>query len=61
MAAIYPEGGTQMNVHVPEPVKYGLAVSAAQRRLSRSQLVTTILEDWLKARGEMPKPEEVPA
>ncbi len=61
MPAIYPEGGTQMNVHVPDTVKYGLAVAAAQRRLSRSQLVTTILEDWLKAHSELPKPEEVPA
>ncbi len=50
-----------MNVHVPDSLKYGLTVAAAQRRLSRSQLITTILEDWLKARGELPKPKEVPA
>ncbi len=61
MPAIYPDGSALMNVNIMDLVAYGLQVAAAKRRLSRSQLVNMICEDWLNAKGELPKPEEVPA
>ena len=51
---LYPEGGAEMNVYVPGPVKVGLRVVAHRQRQSVSQLDTVILEDYLRRRGELP-------
>ena len=60
MPGIYPEGVEQMSVSAPRTVSYGLAMAAAKRRLSRSQLVVTLCEEWLKTEGELPKVEDIP-
>lgn len=60
MPGIYPEGADQMTVNVPRTVSYGMAVAAARRRLSRSQLVATVCEKWLEAEGELPRTEDIP-
>lgn len=52
--ALYPEGATQMNVHIPIPVRDGLRIAAQRQRQSVSQLVSIVLEDWLRRRGELP-------
>lgn len=56
-STMYPEGSTHMNAMVPTTVKRGVQVVARKRRQSVSQVVTVILEDYLKERGELPKPE----
>lgn len=52
--SLYPEGGTEMNVYVPVTVRDGLRAVAQRQRQSVSQLVTVILEDYLRRRGELP-------
>ena len=56
---LYPEGGIEMNVYVPVTVRDGLRTVAGHQRprQSVSQLVTMIVEDWLRRRGELPMPE----
>jgi hypothetical protein len=54
---LYPEGSAQMNVVVPAPVKERLHMIAERRRLSVSQLVTSIISDWLEEHGHLPTRE----
>lgn len=56
---MYPNGRAQLNAIVPPNVKEGMARAAVQQRLSTSQLVAVILEDWLARRGELREREEV--
>ncbi len=58
---LYPEGGIEMNIYVPVTVRDGLRVVAQRQRLSVSQLATSILEDALRRRGELPVGEKVTA
>jgi len=57
---LYPEGSAQMNVILPAPVKERLQVIAERRRVSASQLVTTILSRWLEEQGHLPTREREP-
>ena len=57
-AVLYPEGRTTMNVVVSVPVKEGLRSVAQRQRQSVSQVVSIILEDYLRRRGELPAREE---
>lgn len=64
--ALYPEGLEQLSVTVPTPIKAALRIVATRQRQSVSQLVTVILEDYLRRRGELPlvaagDSKEVPA
>ena len=56
--SLYPDGSLTMNVVVAASVKQGIFRAAQERRLSASQLVTVILEDWLMRRGELREREE---
>lgn len=58
---MYPEGSDHLNLIVPIPVKAGLRTVAGRQRQSMSQIVSVVLEDWLRRRGELPQPEEVTA
>lgn len=51
---LYPEGAEQLTAMLPRPVKQGIRIVALRQRQSISQLVTVILEDWLRRRGELP-------
>lgn len=57
----YPDGRKQLNVIVPTQVKDRLDVLAQEQGQSTSQVVTRILSDWLRGRGELPDAEKVPA
>ncbi len=57
-SVMYPEGSEQLNAIVPENVKRGIAVMAAKRRLSMSQIVAIVLEDWLRDHNALPEPAE---
>jgi len=58
-SAMYPEGSTTMTVALPVPLKAGLQRMAGRQRQSVSQIVTVILEDYLRRRGELAQPEPV--
>lgn len=51
---LYPEGATQMNVHIPISLKVVVQESAARQHLSASQVVRIALETYLGQRGELP-------
>ena len=55
---LYPEGAEQLNVVVPKPVKESLRGVALRQRQSMSQIVSVVLEDWLRERGSLPAREE---
>ena len=57
-ATLYPEGREHLSVVVPRPVKDGLRRYAGNERLSMSQVVTVIAEDWLRRRGYLREREE---
>ncbi len=58
---LYPEGAEQLNVVVPKPVKDTLRIVALRQRQSMSQIVSVVLEDYLRRRGELPAREEATA
>ncbi len=55
---LYPEGAEQLNVVVPKPVKESLRCVALRQRQSMSQIVSVVLEDYFRRRGELPAREE---
>jgi len=55
---LYPEGGTSMHAWVPTSLKEGLEQAASDQRQSVSQLVTIVLEDYLRRRGYLREQEK---
>lgn len=55
---LYPEGATDVHWYILATVAQGVETSAGRNRQSVSQLVSLILEDWLRRRGELPLPEQ---
>ena len=58
---LYPEGAEQLNVVVPKPVKDVLRVVALRKRQSMSQIVSVVLEDYLRGCGDLPARDEATA
>ena len=51
---LYPEGAESLSATVPKPVKEGLRIVARRQRQSIAQVVTILLEDALRRRGDLP-------
>jgi hypothetical protein len=56
--ALYPDGTAAVHLSLAKPVLEGIERSAAGQRISTSQLVNGILEDYLLRRGVLREREE---
>lgn len=56
---LYPDGVAKLGISVPPAVKDGLQEAAIDQGQSISQLVTVVIEDWLRRRGYLREREGV--